>query len=51
MKIEILGDAQDAQDVHMRVVLRFYGTSLARVWIVEIVGKGFERSTSEGIKN
>ena len=50
MKIEILGDAQDAQDVHMWVVLGFQGVSLARIWIIEIVGKGLERSTSEGIK-
>ena len=51
MKIEILGEAREARAVHIRVVLGFYCASLDRIWIIEIVGKGLERSTSEGIEN
>ena len=35
----------------MWVVLGLYGASLARIWIIEIVDEGLERSTSEGIKS
>ena len=35
----------------MRVVLGFYGAFLAGIWIMEIVGKRLERSTSEEIEN
>ena len=54
MKVEILGEAREAREaraVHIRVVLGFYCASLDRIWIIEIVGKGLERSTSEGIEN
>ena len=51
MKVEILGEAREARAVHIWVVLGFYCASLDRIWIIEIVGKGLERSTSEGIEN
>ena len=51
VKVEILGEAREARAVHIRVVLGFYCASLDRIWIIEIVGKGLERSTSEGIEN
>ena len=54
VKIEILGEAREAQDtraIHMWVVLGLYSAFLAGIWIMEIVGKGLERSTSEEIEN